>query len=151
MVGLNTLYEKVKMKFAIFALEWNPQGKRSRGCPKATWRRTVLKECGRKSFGELRAQSNNRVRWRLFVDGLCSWRIWRICMYVRIFRSKVFFMQRVCLDRQRCNPLDRKIRGSILHMVKLNAYQRRQILISFSIQTFFTYFIWCFFIYLFGM
>ncbi len=54
------------------ALEWNPQEKRSRGRPKATWRRTVLKECGRKSFGELRAQANNRVRWRLFVDGLCS-------------------------------------------------------------------------------
>jgi hypothetical protein len=43
-------------------------------------------------------------------------------------------MQRVCLDRQR--PLiDRKIRGSILLMGKLNAYQKRQILISFSIQT----------------
>jgi hypothetical protein len=24
------------------ALEWNPQGRRSRGRPKATWRRTVL-------------------------------------------------------------------------------------------------------------
>jgi hypothetical protein len=47
-----------------------------------------------------------------------------------------FFMQRVCLDRQRRNPLiDRKIRGSILLMGKLNAYQKRQILISFSIQT----------------
>jgi hypothetical protein len=45
-------------------------------------------------------------------------------------------MQRVCLDRQRRNPLiDRKIRGSILLVGKLNAYQKRQILISFSIQT----------------
>jgi hypothetical protein len=26
------------------ALEWNPQGKRSRGRPKNTWRRTVLEE-----------------------------------------------------------------------------------------------------------
>jgi hypothetical protein len=26
-------------------LEWNPQGRRSRGRPKATWRRTVLAEC----------------------------------------------------------------------------------------------------------
>ncbi len=44
--------------------------------------------------------------------------------------------QRVCLDRQRRNPLiDRKIRGSILLMGKLNAYQKRQILISFSIHT----------------
>jgi hypothetical protein len=45
-------------------------------------------------------------------------------------------MQRVCLDRQRHNPLiDRKIRGSILLMSKLNEYQKPQILISFSIQT----------------
>jgi hypothetical protein len=44
-------------------------------------------------------------------------------------------MQRVCFDHQRCIPLDRKIRGSILHMGKLKAYQKRQILISFSIQT----------------
>jgi hypothetical protein len=36
------------------ALEWNPQGRRSRGRPKATWRRTVLAECGKISFGELR-------------------------------------------------------------------------------------------------
>ncbi len=35
---------------------------------------TLLKESGRKSFGELRAQANNRVRWRIFVDG----GIWRI-------------------------------------------------------------------------
>ncbi len=41
-------------------------------------------------------------------------------------------MQRVCLDRQRRNPLiDRKIRGSILLMGKLNAHQKRQILVSF--------------------
>jgi hypothetical protein len=52
-------------------LEWNPQGKRSRGCSKATWRSWKK---GKTSFGELRASSNNRVRWRIFVDGLCSWR-----------------------------------------------------------------------------
>jgi hypothetical protein len=52
-------------------LERNPQGIRSRGRPKATWRRTVMAECG-KSFGELRAQANNRHRWRLKADGLCS-------------------------------------------------------------------------------
>jgi hypothetical protein len=34
-------------------LEWNPQGRKSRGHPKATWRRTVLAEC-EKSFAELR-------------------------------------------------------------------------------------------------
>jgi hypothetical protein len=29
----------------------------------------VLKECGRKSFGELRANASNRMRWRLKIDG----------------------------------------------------------------------------------
>jgi hypothetical protein len=49
------------------ALEWNPQGRRSRGRPKATWRRTVLAECGKTSFGELRAQARNRAVER--IDG----------------------------------------------------------------------------------
>ncbi len=57
-------------------LEWNPQGRRSRGRPKATWRRTVLEECGKKSFGELRAQASNRHRWKLKTDGLCSTGVW---------------------------------------------------------------------------
>jgi hypothetical protein len=57
-------------------LEWNPQGRRSRGRPKATWRRTVLEECGKISFGELRAQARNRHRWKLKTDGLCSTGVW---------------------------------------------------------------------------
>ncbi len=62
------------------ALEWNPQGKRSRGCPKATWRRTVLKECGRKSNYELKPTTvyDGGSLWTAYVpDG-----IWRICMYL---------------------------------------------------------------------
>jgi hypothetical protein len=57
-------------------LEWNPQGRRSRGRPKATWRRTVLAECGKTSFGELRAQARNRHRWNLKADGQCSTGVW---------------------------------------------------------------------------
>jgi hypothetical protein len=59
-------------------LEWNPLGKRSRGRSKATWRRTVLAESGKKSFGELRAQARNRHRWRLKTrtDDLCSNGVW---------------------------------------------------------------------------
>ncbi len=50
----------------------------------------------------------------------------------RIFRS----IKGLRLWRSRQTSLiDRKIRGSILLMGKLNAYQKRQILISFSIQT----------------
>jgi hypothetical protein len=30
------------------------------------------KESGKKSFGEMKADANNRVRWRIFVDSLCS-------------------------------------------------------------------------------
>ncbi len=57
-------------------LEWNPQGRRSRGQPKDTWRRTVLAESGKKSFGELGAQASNRHRWKLKTDGLCSTGVW---------------------------------------------------------------------------
>ncbi len=57
-------------------LEWNPQGRRSRGRPNATWRRTFLAECGKISFGELRAQARNRHRWKLKTDGLCSTGVW---------------------------------------------------------------------------
>jgi Reverse transcriptase (RNA-dependent DNA polymerase)/Domain of unknown function (DUF6451) len=55
-------------------LEWNPQGRRKPGRPKVTWRRTVLKECGKQSFGELRVIAKSRVRWRNFADDLCSTR-----------------------------------------------------------------------------
>ena len=54
------------------ALEWNPQGSRRQGRPKATWRRTVLQECDKKSFGEMRSLAKNRVRWRRYTDSLCS-------------------------------------------------------------------------------
>ena len=46
------------------ALEWNPQGKRGRGRPKNTWRRTVLKEAKgvNKIWAEIKADAKNRVR-----------------------------------------------------------------------------------------
>lgn len=54
------------------ALEWNPQGSRRQGRPKTTWRRTVMQESGKKSFGEMRTIARNRVRWRNYVDSICS-------------------------------------------------------------------------------
>ncbi len=63
------------------ALEWNPQGKRSRGCPKATWRRTV------KNVGES-LLANYELKPTTVYDGGSLWTayvpdgIWRICMYV---------------------------------------------------------------------
>jgi len=56
------------------ALDWNPQGTRKRGRPKQTWKRTVIDEARavKREWPEVKALANNRVRWRLFVNALCS-------------------------------------------------------------------------------
>jgi hypothetical protein len=56
------------------ALEWNPQGKRSRGRPMNTWRRTVLEEAKgvKNTWAEIKCVAKNRVRWRNLVEALCS-------------------------------------------------------------------------------
>jgi hypothetical protein len=74
------------------ALEWNPQGKRSRGRPKNTWWRTVLEEAKgvKKTWAEIKCVVKNRVRWRNLVDALCSaaewWDYWLIdCVLCTIY------------------------------------------------------------------
>ena len=56
------------------ALDWNPQGKRKRGRPKETWRRTLDKEIkmSGKTWATLKKSATNRVRWRSLVTDLCS-------------------------------------------------------------------------------
>ena len=56
------------------ALRWNPSGKRSRGRRKHTWRRGMEAEMAAKgyNFSGLEKMAQNRVRWKLIVDGLCS-------------------------------------------------------------------------------
>jgi hypothetical protein len=56
------------------ALEWNPQGTRSRGRPRTTWCRTILEEIRLqdKTWNEVKVLTRNRVRWRNFVRALCS-------------------------------------------------------------------------------
>lgn len=57
------------------ALEWNPQGSRRRGRPRNTWRRSVIAEGmekGGKTWPEIKTMARNRVRWRKFIDALCS-------------------------------------------------------------------------------
>ena len=49
------------------ALTWAPEGKRKRGRPKETWRRTVEKErmaMGFNSWVDARLAAANRVSWR---------------------------------------------------------------------------------------
>ena len=55
-------------------LKWNPQGKRGRGRPRNTWRRTVLEEAKEvnKTWAENKTDAKNRVRWRILVEAPCS-------------------------------------------------------------------------------
>ena len=59
------------------ALKWNPQGKRNRGKPRATWCRSTeqeLKATG-KSWNGLEKLAKNRGKRRILVRDLCtSWR-----------------------------------------------------------------------------
>ena len=56
------------------ALYWNPQGLRSRGRPKNTWSRKVLQELRLNDLTRenTKATAENRVRWRYFVEAICS-------------------------------------------------------------------------------
>lgn len=56
------------------ALDWNPQGKRSVGRPRITWRRSVAKEIENsgRTWAEVKQLAHNRVRYRSFVEALCS-------------------------------------------------------------------------------
>ena len=56
------------------ALSWNPAGKTRRGRLRNTWQRSIEDEAKKvgKSWPQIRTLAKNRVRWRTFVDGLCS-------------------------------------------------------------------------------
>ena len=56
------------------SLQWNPAGRRSRGRPKQTWRRTVEGEmkCVGLSWGTMATTAENRVRWKSTVSAICA-------------------------------------------------------------------------------
>ena len=59
----------------VTAVTWAPEGKRKRGRPKTTWRRTVDKErqvAGWTSWNQARAAAADKVTWRLSVEALCA-------------------------------------------------------------------------------
>ena len=63
------------------ALRWNPQGKRSRGRPRNSWRRTVDNEAKNAGYTwwQLEKLAKNRSRWRAIVsEDLCSTRSERV-------------------------------------------------------------------------
>jgi hypothetical protein len=55
-------------------LNWNPQEQQRKGRPRMTCKRTVAEEAGKagKTWKEVRALAQIRVRWRCFVEALCS-------------------------------------------------------------------------------
>ena len=62
------------------ALHWTPDGKRKRGRPKMTWRRTVegeMKDMGQ-TWGSLSKLAQDRSEWRVFVAALNTTRCNRI-------------------------------------------------------------------------
>lgn len=56
------------------ALTWNPQGKRGRGRPKNTWRRSTEQEFKKEglTWQQLEKMAQDRRGWRRFINGLCS-------------------------------------------------------------------------------
>jgi len=58
------------------ALEWNPQGKRKRGRPKQTWRRSLMQELApvHLTWETIKRTSKDRKKWRTTVEALCSTR-----------------------------------------------------------------------------
>ena len=55
------------------ALRWTPPGKRKRGRPKTTWRRTVTQELKQMnlSWEEAQHAARDRVEWRVLIEALC--------------------------------------------------------------------------------
>ena len=56
------------------SLKWTPEGKRKRGRPKTTWRRTAeseMKEMGQ-TWSELDRMAKDREQWRKLVLALCA-------------------------------------------------------------------------------
>ena len=64
---------KDPMSITRQSLRWNPVGRRKRGRPKKTWRRTVKEDMKQvdMSWGQLSNIAQNRVRWRATVAAAC--------------------------------------------------------------------------------
>ena len=71
------ILRKDKDSDKMIASIWAPEGKRRKGRPKTTWRRTVekeRKELGWNTWEEARAVAVNRDRWRSLTEALCTTR-----------------------------------------------------------------------------
>ena len=85
------------------ALEWNPQGTRSHGRSRTTWRRTILEEIRHqgKTWNEVKVLASNRVSWRNFVRALCFLEEWRETISIYIWNVTKY-------QSMLCNILDER-------------------------------------------
>ena len=61
-----------KSRLPNAALRWAPPGKRKRGRPMGTWRRTIEEEMQGKTWNEIGWMAQDRDAWRRHVGALCS-------------------------------------------------------------------------------
>ena len=63
---------------ARIAMHWTPEGKRSRGRPKTTWRRTVEKRLRglNYSWSTIEKLAKDRQGWKDFAAALCATQAW---------------------------------------------------------------------------
>ncbi len=64
--GIGHTFRKTSCNVTKQALRWNPQGKRSRGRPRNSWRRTVDDKASKAGYTwwQLERIAQNRTRWR---------------------------------------------------------------------------------------
>jgi hypothetical protein len=57
------------------SLGWNPQGRRKRGRPRKTWRKSVMEEAQRegRKWREVKRLEADRSRWKSFVEAICAY------------------------------------------------------------------------------
>ena len=62
------------MSITKIALRWTPDGKRNRGRPRETWRRSVAREMKERgwSWGFLENKAQDRQQWRAMIEALCT-------------------------------------------------------------------------------
>ena len=61
-----------KSRLPHAAFIWAPPGKRKRGRPMGTWRRTIEEEMHGKTLNEIGRMAQDRDAWRKHVGALCS-------------------------------------------------------------------------------
>jgi hypothetical protein len=70
---LGHVFRMEESRIPKVALRWTPPGKRKRGRPKTTWRRTVMAELKERdlTWGQAQHVARDRARWRELTEALC--------------------------------------------------------------------------------